>query len=176
MFVVSHVDERDAKMRVDVAGERRGAIARGSLDGRRRVDFDATHVTLVCDHLAGSRTQGLTRFIAAIVAGVRPDKRYRVFDGDEEIAQVANVLRWRDGHIALTLTDGRCWRVYGSGLLPTTLRVERDGVACGEMQIRGVLRAQLYTPDFGLPPLVAIAFAAVVLELWGNDPFAGGSE
>jgi len=175
MFAVKYVDERDAKMRVDVAGERRGAVAHGGLDGRRRTSLDASQVMLVCDRLAKSRARGGLGILAALVAGVRPDKHYRVVDGDVELAQIRNVLGWRNGHIALTLDDGRIWRVYGSGLLPTSLRVERDGVACGEMQLRGVLRAELHTPDLGLPPLVAIAFAAVVLELWGNDPFQGGS-
>ncbi len=177
MFAVKYVDEQDAAIRVDVAGVRRGDIARAGLDGRRRVRFDEASVSLDCDHRASARARGRVGLIAAVIAGVRPDRRYRIRDADAEIAQVRNVLRWRGGHVALTLADGRSWRVYGSGLLPTRLRVECDGVACGEMQIAGILRAELRTPDLGLPPLVAIAFGAVVLELWGNDPRAGaGSE
>lgn len=96
---------------------------------------------------------------------------YSLLDQGRVIAQLRHVVRWgRGGHLALTLSDGTRWHVRASGLLPTRLRVERDGLPAGEWQIEGIGRARLRMPSVALSPVVALAFGAVALELWGNDP------
>lgn len=176
MLILKYVNDTDAAIRLFVGGRGRGAIARPRPDGCRPLCFDATSAVLRCERLAPARARGRIGLLTALLARLRPDKQYCLVDGDTMLAQLRNVVRWgRGSHLELTLPGGACWRVHGRGLLPKRLRVERDGVQAGDLLLEGVWRAQLRMPRLPLPPLVALALGAVVLEVWGNDPWAGES-
>lgn len=171
MMVLQYDADPQTAIIAKVDGTQRGAVTRQGVDGCRAVCFDDTSITLSCDRVAAARSRGGVGLVSAVLAALRPDVRYSLFDQGRVIAQLRHVLRWGlGGHLALTLSDGTRWRVSASGLLPTRLRVECDGVPADEWQIEGVWRARLRMPSVVLPTVVALAFGAVALELWGNDP------
>lgn len=179
MLRLKFVDDARDALAMSVDGIARGAVTRQGIDGCRTIRFDEASAVLACERLAAARARGGVGLFRALLARLRPDVRYLLVDGGgNAIAQFRNVVRWgRGSHLELSLPDGSRWCVRGSGMLPRQLRLDRDGAAAGELHIEGPWRAQLRMPRLQLPPLVAFALGAVVLEVWGNDPHsAAGSD